>query len=244
MRIRRNCSDDKEFKKNALELTTRLKARGYPKKIISKAYMRAKNANREDILKPKYRIPEKKTRLITTYNNQWQDIYRILGRNWNILLTEPKLESYIDATPTITSRKARNLKDILVKSHFKRQGDSTGGKKLTGSFACGNCNICQYMLPSNEFEDPIDGKRHHLKHYINCRTRNVVYAITCSCPKVYIGQTSQELRKRIQKHLSTISTARRDIGKDRSLTSVASHFHHYHGGFLHQTRRSSFTICT
>ncbi|XP_073429765.1 uncharacterized protein [Dendrobates tinctorius] len=35
----------------------------------------------------------------------------------------------------------------------------------------------------------------------------------CKCPKMYVGQTTQELRKRIQQHLSNINTARTDREK-------------------------------
>lgn len=58
----------------------------------------------------------------------------------------------------------------------------------------------------------------------------MVYAITCACPKVYVGQTTQEIRKRIQRHLSDISLAKRDASQGKNLTSVASHFlQHHHG---------------
>ncbi|XP_077110824.1 uncharacterized protein LOC143766764 [Ranitomeya variabilis] len=62
------------------------------------------------------------------------------------------------------------------------------------------------------------------KTYFNCRSRNLIYALVCPCPKVYVGQTTQELRRRIQQHFSNISTAQRDKSKGKTLTSVAAHY--------------------
>lgn len=73
--------------------------------------------------------------------------------------------------------------------------------------------------------DPQTGTRIKLKHFIHCRTTIVVFAITCACDKIYVGQT------KIQRHLFDISLARQDESQEnRTLTSVASHFlHHHHG---------------
>ncbi|XP_077155597.1 uncharacterized protein LOC143818042 [Ranitomeya variabilis] len=57
------------------------------------------------------------------------------------------------------------------------------------------------------------------RSFFNCRTQNVVYALVCGCNKVYVGQTTQQLRRRIQQHISNISMARTDRDKD-STTGV------------------------
>ncbi|XP_069618482.1 uncharacterized protein [Ranitomeya imitator] len=51
------------------------------------------------------------------------------------------------------------------------------------------------------------------KAYFNCRSRNLVYALICGCDKIYVGQTTQELRRRAQQHLSNIAMARSDKSK-------------------------------
>ncbi|XP_075688301.1 uncharacterized protein LOC142681493 [Rhinoderma darwinii] len=229
LRIRRNCSEEQDFKFHAKDLSERFKSRGYPQKVISKAFSKAAKSNRIQTFTPKHRIKDNKPRIITAYNSQWQDITKILNRNWNILLCEPKLIPHITERPLLTARRARNLGDRVTRSHFSRPTTRLGrGTKLIGSYACGDCNICQFVESSDTFTDPVDKKQYPLKSYINCRTKNIIYAITCSCPKVYIGQTSQELRKRIQHHLSTIRLAERDIKQNKILTSVASHFLQVH----------------
>lgn len=122
------------------------------------------------------------------------------------------------------------MRDRLVRSHFCRPTESLGRGRLLGSFPCGNCTVCQYMTPANR-QLGLEGKPDvKLFHYINCKTRWVIYALICPCQQVYIGQTTQELRKRIQKHLSTIALASRDARDGKTLTSVADHFMKKHGG--------------
>lgn len=67
-------------------------------------------------------------------------------------------------------------------------------------------------------------------------TSNVVYGIECPCRKIYVGQTSQELRRRIQQHFSNISLARRDQQQDKTLTTVASHYLPNHVGKYDKTK--------
>lgn len=52
--------------------------------------------------------------------------------------------------------------------------------------------------------------KYKLKHFVNCKTKNVVYGLLCTSPLTYVGQTQQHLKKRVQKQLSTISLAARD----------------------------------
>lgn len=55
-----------------------------------------------------------------------------------------------------------------------------------------------------------------------------MYGIVCPCPKIYVGQTGQELRKRVQEHLSSISLEQRDHNLGKTLTLVAQHFFQTH----------------
>lgn len=63
----------------------------------------------------------------------------------------------------------------------------------------------------------------------------VVYCSICLCLNIYIGQMSQELHKRIQKHLSTISLAERDTRQGKKLTAIAKHYLKEHKGRTQRT---------
>ncbi|XP_071995609.1 uncharacterized protein [Engystomops pustulosus] len=237
LRIRRNCTSKQDFQEHSRDLTTRLKNRGYPKKVISHAYQRARDANRSSLLETHVTTTSDIPKLIVTYNNQWDEIRHLLKRHWNILLSDERLASHIPPNPPLVARRAKNLKDNLSHSHFQRHRGSTGrGIKIRGTYPCGNCSVCPLIQTGETFHDPLSGVEYKLHHYINCKTRNVVYALRCPCNKLYIGQTTQELRKRVQQHLSTISNADTHFGQDKPLSTVAAHYRMCHKGKTHGTK--------
>lgn len=116
-------------------------------------------------------------------------------------------------------------------SHFTRPKVKLNrGTKIVGSYPCGECNICPNMGPTKIFKNPQGGREHPLKNYINCRTKNVIYGLICPCKRLYIGQTTQCLKQRIQKHFSTIALAARDKIQQKKLTPVAEHYLDHHSG--------------
>ncbi|XP_044129318.1 uncharacterized protein LOC122922697 isoform X2 [Bufo gargarizans] len=134
LRLRRNCTEMHDFKMASEDLSMRLHERGYPKKVISRAFENAKGSIREDLFIPRPKPRDGKVRLITKYNNQWSDLYKILNTHWFLLQSDTKLAAYVDAKPKIIARRATNLKDTLVYSHFQRPTTSTGrGTTLKGT---------------------------------------------------------------------------------------------------------------
>ncbi|XP_072000686.1 uncharacterized protein [Engystomops pustulosus] len=238
LRVRRNCSNITDFRAQAKDLTDRFRTRGYPKKVISKAFLRARDSERQNLLQPAERDTDSKPCLVTTYNNQWRDIYQILQNNWDILLSDSRLHLHIPKKTKLISRRAQNLKDALTSSHFQRPTTSIGtGLRLRGSFPCGDCSICPRMVVSKDsFLHPKNHSKFRLRDYVNCRTKNVIYVLQCSCPMIYVGQTGQELRRRIQQHLSSITTASNDLARGKKLSSVATHFLQVHHGSNHSLR--------
>ncbi|XP_073408052.1 uncharacterized protein [Dendrobates tinctorius] len=233
---KRNCNNRDDFLIQARDLTDRFKDRGYPKKVISNAFMTARDSDRNKLLQPRIKGPPKPLGIITTYNNQWRDIRGILSRHWGILLSEPRLKPHISTLPSLVARRARNIKDCLSHSHFRRPVIRLNrGTRLIGTFSCGNCNICPYMANDNSVTLPFSPFQIKTASYFNCKSRFVIYALVCPCPKVYVGQTSQELRRRMQQHFSNITTAKKDKEKGNTLTSVASHYLVTHNSQWHGT---------
>ncbi|XP_069609775.1 uncharacterized protein [Ranitomeya imitator] len=231
LRLRRNCTRTEDFCMEARQLTNRFRERGYPKKIISGAFEFSRTRTREEALQPRVRTETNKINLITKFNNQWNDIYHILKKNWGILRSEPKLRPFIGDRPQMVARRARNLKDHLTNSHFRRPTTKIEtSHSIKGSFPCGSCSICPRMIAGEGVRVHNLPTRVQSRTYFNCRTRNLIYALICSCEKIYVGQTTQELRRRTQQHLSSIATARTDRSRGKIITSVAKHFLEVHAG--------------
>ncbi|XP_069584088.1 uncharacterized protein [Ranitomeya imitator] len=238
LRARRNCTDDEDFRREAHDLTERFRRRNYPKKCISRAYQRAKIQTQDTLLVPTKKETDKFVRFITGYHTQWNQVRDILNNHWRILTADTQTAQVISPRPLVTAKRAPNFRDILTRSHYSRPTHKLNrGIVLKGSFPCGNCTVCTYMHPTRDsFINPTDQTPHRLKSYINCKTSNVIYAIICTCPRVYVGQTTQELRRRIQGHFSTINTAVADRRKGKTLTTVAAHYLTHHAGSYTNTR--------
>ena len=59
---------------------------------------------------------------------------------------------------------------------------------------------CSIIIEGQSFTF-CNGKTFKVKHDMNCDTKKVIYALICeNCDKFYIGQTKNELRKRITLH--------------------------------------------
>lgn len=208
LRLRRNCSNDTDFAREANKLRERLLERGYSPTCLKKAFKRARGQLRHNILFSKKTAPTSQPtiRVITTYNKQHGTLKNILQKHWHLLQIDPNLKPHITATPTITYRKARSLGDYLVKSEYTGNFRSDTCKRL-GTFTCGGCSCCRYMNTKNKFKLP-NGRMYRPRHFSNCKTPGVVYLLTCQCGCFYVGKTKLQFHKRVARHITSMRQAR------------------------------------
>ncbi|CAJ0915637.1 unnamed protein product [Ranitomeya imitator] len=121
LRNRRVCSTEERFEKQSVALTDRFHARGCSHQCIKAGYRRAKNTRREDLLvqpKKSKQTDEPMVRFISTSNCHWDRIHGILSKHWSVLRTDPMLTALLPASPMMTQRRSKNLRDNLVRSHY------------------------------------------------------------------------------------------------------------------------------
>ncbi|XP_056407822.1 uncharacterized protein LOC130303807 [Hyla sarda] len=208
LRLKRNCSSEQVFHHEAKELRSRFQHRGYPNRVLKKAYIETKHVDRSTLLfsKPKAGDRDLPTRIIGTFDAAAKEIRQILTNHWPILKTDPVVGSLVEETPRITYRRGKNLGDFLVHSLYTPpRGPGTWlDRKVSGSFKCGSCKACKYMRVSKEFLSPSTNKMYKCYDYANCKTSKVIYLATCPCPLCYVGKTMREVRRRILEHMSDI----------------------------------------
>lgn len=184
------------FETECGELYNRFRARGYRKKVLHRAYARANMTPLEDLLVPKRTPRNEIIRCIGTFDVNNNRIRNILAKYWPVLTADEDLKTVITPHPSITYRKGKRFRDSMVHS-FLQTDNSTWLKTPTkGSFPCGNCIFCSYMVKSKSFVNPGDGKEYHIREFINCRTTGMVYAAKCGCEKIYVGKNIQPLKRR------------------------------------------------
>ncbi|XP_066454507.1 uncharacterized protein [Eleutherodactylus coqui] len=231
LRIRRNCSNTEDFISESRSLGNRFLQRDYPKDLIDEAFYHARDMNRTELLVPKEKDTSQTIRIIGTYDTGAKSIRDVLQRYWGILRDDEDIRDFITNTPSITFRRGRNLRDRLVHSHLSPRQPETmwlGRKEIKGTFPCGDCSVCESILRSSSFRSAVRNKTFEIRDYINCKSNNVIYMATCTCPKNYIGKTTQQLRRRIQGHLGNINR--------KEATPLSNHMRSVHQGDISQLK--------
>ncbi|MEE6523881.1 hypothetical protein FKM82_022987 [Ascaphus truei] len=223
LRLRRNCSTIEEFTTQSKELRSRFLNRGYSIKTLNKAYHRALHSDRASLLSSnKEKVQDKTIRVIGTFNKRWWAIKQIFARHWHLLQADDDLAKVIGPRPIITSRRSRNLRDSLVNSHFQRARTTTWLSPVKGMYRCQGCKACRHINVGKTFANHDNTSQFCVDSFINCRTTNVIYFITCNCGKRYVGKTTRQLRRRVLEHINSI--------KHSAETSVARHVTQCHDG--------------
>ena len=211
IRCKRICTENRHFNMEVQEITNKLAHRGYPKELIVKSYLKAKNQDRDNLLKmdEKPNNQKNKIRLITTYNKHNPPMKEILERFKDYFLQNRKGIDFQNIQ-TVYQR-ALNLRDKLVRGQVIKE------LKLGITSLCNKpCITCPKMDYSNvvtsntNISYKIPGK-------YNCQSRNVVYVLTCGIHNMqYVGETRQTLNARFRLHESMINTKKEN--------PVADHF--------------------
>ncbi|KAM4015995.1 uncharacterized protein ACNLHF_002507 [Anomaloglossus baeobatrachus] len=202
LRVRRICSFEESFERQSGELRDRFRDRGYGANVIKRGYLRAKATSRTQLLScaKRKKQSDNTIRFITTYNNQWFQIRKILTKHWSVLQLEPSFKNVLPDFPALTARKSKNLKDHLVHIHYvchaKLPFDI--GPPKWGCFPCGSCLACCNIERAKTFMSADGQKSFEVRHYISCSTEFVIYAARCGCGLIYVGLTSRQFRIRVR----------------------------------------------
>lgn len=137
---------------------------------------------------------EKVIILIGTFNAFAYEVKNILNKYWQVLCSVEDLKEVIDECSNITFRRVENLKDILSHRNLNTCCETNMWLRSYAivSFSCGRCTFCKYLPKIKEFCILLDGRSYQFREIINCQSTGLVYTASCTCPKLYVGQTVQE----------------------------------------------------
>ncbi|CAJ0954765.1 unnamed protein product [Ranitomeya imitator] len=195
LRIKRICTNAKDYEKQASDLAGRFIERGYSKRQIKKGCKKASETSREELLYGSKRDYNRKTdkneiRFIKKFNKQWPELTNIMYKHWGILQSDPILKQFLSDRPSMVPRRSRNLKDLLVHSHYSTTRQVTANPGGNGFFPCNMCKGCRNLFKSKTFVN-FDGSRiFEIRKRLTCSSKGVIYHAQCPCKKVYIGMTT------------------------------------------------------
>lgn len=226
LRTRRICSSDAEFKQQAYMMQERFILRGYDATAVHDARVSIYEKGRSELLttRPKSKnLRGNHINFISTYNTLSYQFKKIITNNWDIIKADSTLEPLHQYTPRCIFKRAPNLRDKLVHSHFDitTTTPSSWLTKPIGCYKCLRCNHCDTVEQNKYFKTHEAGQKYQIRQFINCNSCFVVYLLKCSCGVFYVGQTKRRLRDRLWDHKNAIRRNNTDYAMAKHLSLVS-----------------------
>ena len=134
-------------------------------------------------------------------------------------------------------RRAKSLKDFLVRAKLPTDNVSLGCLKCNKVGKGPRCEICDLMEPSTTFTDKDQTKVFNIRQGpLNCNSKFIVYLIQCQvCGKQNCGSTINECRKRMNNYKSKFRSYRDKflagtLEKGRIIQQASFHDHFCQAG--------------
>ena len=119
-----------------------------------------------------------------------------------------------------SSKKPKSLKDILVRADISPRSAYNGQCQKCDSRRCMTCKNIQC---TQKFSSTHTGEKFIIYCNANCKTENIIYLLECAiCGLQYIGETKQQLSKRLNGHRSD-ANCKPDLPLSRHLRSTGHH---------------------
>ena len=205
---RRICTIVKDTKlrdRRLQEMTTNLRKRGYPAKLIQYGINKAKAIDIKTLRTPKAKDNNDHNivTFINTNNPNNIDFYsQVVHRNKHFLHKDPKLRDMLQQNKIINAkRQPPNLKRMLTRAKFTKGNQNFKISKCRKS----KCLLCDHIIEGDSFRFKGMQKEFFPNANMNCETENLIYILACTgCEEIYIGET-KNLRQRLNLHKSHIN---------------------------------------
>ncbi|XP_048678038.2 transport and Golgi organization protein 2 homolog isoform X2 [Caretta caretta] len=202
LRYNRICSNPSDRDKHLQDLRQAFLQLQYPPAEVKKQIDRARRVPRSYLLQDRPNKENNRTPLAVTFSPQLKPLQRIIKDLQPILKDDPTLSQVLGDRPVLAYRQPRNLKQILTNNHIPHNRTTN-----PGTYPCNKarCQLCPHIYSGDTITGP-NNISHTIRGSFTCTSTNVIYAIMCQqCPSaMYIGQTGQSLRKRINGHKSDV----------------------------------------
>ncbi|OCT69187.1 hypothetical protein XELAEV_18040497mg [Xenopus laevis] len=208
MRVDKIVSNTEERARQRQLMCKKFMDRGYPgkvlltaqKKIASNVTQQTGRKNTDSVNK---RIP-----FVSEFSNSSDNIGKVLRRHWHILSKAyPQIGEFV-APPVMSYRRGKTIGGMVTSSEVKTQikrSDAFLGRRKLGMYPCLGCVQCSHVIKGEAFIHPSSGEKISLRGHFTCVSKYVIYALTCPCGFIYIGETTQMVKSRISQHKSSIN---------------------------------------
>jgi len=220
-RYRRIISDDCQLQNSLNDLKRYFQNRNYPTQIIDSALNKTRNLTQHEALNTAICTMEKNIVPFTIqYNPSLPNIGLIINKYWSLLNLSNKnsVKSLYNNKPILAYRRPKNLQDFLI-----RTKQTENKKRQFSSSKCNRhrCSQCANIRESVSFSSANTKETFSLRYNTNCVSTDVIYLITCKkCNMQYVGQTLQQVSKRMNNHRFHIKNYR----DPQFSSNISTHF--------------------
>ena len=161
---------------------------------MQKQILKARKFSRAELLNSQ-RKKENEDKLVLniTYHPSLAKLKVMMTRIHLLLTPDNEHNNVFRDVPIIGFRRAKSLKDILVRAKVPQIKNKGWCVPCKGPI----CEICKHIVPTRNFTSSTTKRTYEIRpENLNCRSKNVVYLISCkTCHKQYNG-SSKEFRAR------------------------------------------------
>lgn len=144
----------------------------------------------------------------------------IVKKHWGFLQNSYHHIPDFKLPPIMSFRRNTSLKDRVVKTEIQptRMRQTFLKPQKLWSFPCLNCINCRLIAKGDTFRHPREPIEVKLKNYLTCAWDWVIYIIWCPCNLLYIGQTTCDLKTRLNNPRYTIRKKRLNLPLSKHFT--------------------------
>lgn len=189
---------------------------GYPIRLVENAITKAKAIPQADLRTPKSKPSEDVTAFVSTHNPSNPNLWPLIQSTLEVVKTSDRMKEALKQTKIIKSkRQPANLKRILTRANFSNRNNKGGSYKCYDK----RCGTCSNINETDSIRITTTGEVFHIRKPMNCKSKNVLYLITCNkCKAQYTGKTHSTLAKRFTVHRQQIRHKEyRQLGLSRHL---------------------------
>lgn len=145
IRIKHNCDLMVDYQEQTGILIERFVDKGYERKELEHIRKQIGCLDRNGLLQGKDRSNTTKDKVpfITVFNSQYRTLERIVKKNWPIICNDPHLNKILPSKPTFIYRRAKRIRDMIVKNVPDPAKRMTTFFNHKGFYRCGKCKPCR-----------------------------------------------------------------------------------------------------
>ena len=229
LRLKRICSKEQTFNHQCREMSKNFLKEDYLAGVIRKAFAKVFHTDQQPLLNPVMieddtnQDEEERTFLITTFHPNFRVCNQKVQQNWDLLDKSGSTRPLLKLKLIKGSRRAKNLRDILVRARLPRYTPKPASKPTginnqhTNSCKKTCCQYSAMLDKTGRIKSVVTKKEYNTQSQASCPSNNIVYCLCCLvCGKHYVGQTKRPLFERLREHV-------RNINQDNDIHIVGRH---------------------